>query len=117
MDYCLQSLFWTTIRINNNKFIVILNDNSEFFVLFLTITGKILGKGEFGCVWLGLAEGISEFRPRDILKQKSNRWRFSVSLQGLRRKSHGRNKNITEVAVKKVIHTKQVSLLLEFLKL
>ena len=88
MDYCLQSLFWTTIRINNNKFIVILNDNSEFFVLFLTITGKILGKGEF--------------RPRDILKQKSNRWRFSVSLQGLRRKSHGRNKNITEVAVKKL---------------
>ncbi len=64
----------------------------------------MLGKGEFGSVWLAHASGITEFRPRDILKQKVNRTRLSVLIRTLRSRNNNYvgGKEVTAVAVKKL---------------
>ena len=58
--------------------------------------------GEFGCVWLAEAIGISGFRPRDILKQRSNRRRLSMFLRSFRRNNYVYCKEVTTIAVKKL---------------
>ena len=62
-----------------------------------------LGMGEFGSVWLANATGITEFCPRDILKDKSKRSRLSVWIQMLNNRNYYNDgKIVTEVAVKKL---------------
>ena len=59
-----------------------------------------LGSGEFGIVWLAEAVGISAFHPRDMLKQKESRSRFSIFNRFEKRNSYVYCKEVTKVAVK-----------------
>ncbi|XP_046853276.1 mast/stem cell growth factor receptor kita-like isoform X2 [Xenia sp. Carnegie-2017] len=61
-----------------------------------------LGSGEFGVVWLAEAVGISAFRPRDILREKGSRRRFSFFNRMVKRNSYVYSREVTKVAVKKI---------------
>ncbi|XP_046854041.1 vascular endothelial growth factor receptor 1-like [Xenia sp. Carnegie-2017] len=61
-----------------------------------------LGSGEFGVVWLAEAIGISAFRPRDILREKGSRRRFSFFNRMVKRNSYVYSREVTKVAVKKI---------------
>ena len=63
---------------------------------------KELGSGQFGVVWLAEAIGISAFHPRDVLKEKERRRRFSFLFWAKKRKSYVNCKEVTKVAVKKL---------------
>ncbi|CAB4005680.1 vascular endothelial growth factor receptor 2-like, partial [Paramuricea clavata] len=61
-----------------------------------------LGSGEFGVVWLAEAMGISAFRPRDILKGRKSRRRFSFFNRMTKTSSYVYCKEVTKVAVKRI---------------
>ena len=61
-----------------------------------------LGSGEFGVVWLAEATGISAFHPRDILKERESRRRFSFFSRMSKRNSYVYCKEVTKVAVKRL---------------
>ncbi|XP_028407243.1 fibroblast growth factor receptor 2-like [Dendronephthya gigantea] len=61
-----------------------------------------LGSGEFGVVWLSEATGISAFHPRDILKERESRRRFSLFSRTSKRNSYVYCKEVTKVAVKRL---------------
>jgi hypothetical protein len=61
-----------------------------------------LGSGEFGVVWLAEAIGISAFRPRDILKERKSRRRFSFFNRMTKTSSYVYCKEVTKVAVKRI---------------
>jgi hypothetical protein len=60
-----------------------------------------LGSGEFGVVWLAEAIGISAFHPRDILKERESRRRFSFFNRMAKRNSYVCCKEVTKVAIKR----------------
>ncbi|XP_028408446.1 platelet-derived growth factor receptor alpha-like [Dendronephthya gigantea] len=61
-----------------------------------------LGSGEFGVVWLAEATGISAFHPRDILKERESRRRFSLFSRTSKRNNYVYCKKLTKVAVKRL---------------
>ena len=67
-------------------------------IMFLLVDE--LGSGEFGVVWLAEAVGISAFHPRDMLKEKESRSRFSIFNRMEKRNSYVYCKEVTKVAVK-----------------
>ena len=74
----------------------------DFICICDFLSVRELGSGEFGVVWLAEAVGISAFRPRDVLKEKEGRRRFSFFNRMTKRSSYVYCEEITKVAVKRI---------------
>jgi hypothetical protein len=83
------------VRLKENNFRNRLQLNNEKY-----FSGRELGSGQFGIVWLADAIGISAFRPRDMLREREGGRRFSFFNRTRKRNSYVFCKEVTQVAVK-----------------